>query len=137
MLQQQKRSTRKTEISMPIVNRVADLQPDIQAWRRDIHQHPELLYEVHRTAALVAMGASRPHLLIDAEPARTPWLTPQALIEHGGIVLWRATDTLGTPPADIAQRFPGLVPEVPCGFDRLVNGRQPPLRIGWAILRGK
>src|SRR3981189_1243395 len=39
---------------MPIVNRVADLQPDIQAWRRDIHQHPELLYDVHRTAALVA-----------------------------------------------------------------------------------
>jgi hippurate hydrolase len=39
---------------MPIVNRVADLQPDIQAWRRDIHQHPELLYEVHRTATLVA-----------------------------------------------------------------------------------
>ncbi len=39
---------------MPIVNRVADLQPDIQAWRRDIHEHPELLYDVHRTAALVA-----------------------------------------------------------------------------------
>src|SRR3954470_22752049 len=44
----------KPVISMPIVNRVADLQPDIQAWRRDIHEHPELLYEVHRTAALVA-----------------------------------------------------------------------------------
>jgi amidohydrolase len=39
---------------MPIVNRVADLQPDIQAWRRDIHAHPELLYDVHRTAAFVA-----------------------------------------------------------------------------------
>jgi hippurate hydrolase len=39
---------------MPIVNRVADLQPDIQAWRREIHEHPELLYEVHRTAAFVA-----------------------------------------------------------------------------------
>ncbi|MCP4620177.1 MAG: amidohydrolase [Bradyrhizobium sp.] len=39
---------------MPIVNRVADLQPDIEAWRRDIHQHPELLYDVHRTAAFVA-----------------------------------------------------------------------------------
>src|SRR4030088_3369318 len=39
---------------MPIVNRVADLQPDIQAWRRDIHQNPELLYDVHRTAAFVA-----------------------------------------------------------------------------------
>jgi len=39
---------------MPIVNRVADLQPDIQAWRRDIHAPPELLYDVHRTAAFVA-----------------------------------------------------------------------------------
>ena len=39
---------------MPIVNRVSDLQPDIQAWRRDIHQHPELGYNEHRTAAFVA-----------------------------------------------------------------------------------
>ena len=39
---------------MPIVNRVADLQADIAAWRQDIHAHPELLYEVHRTAAFVA-----------------------------------------------------------------------------------
>ena len=39
---------------MPIINRVADLQDEITAWRRDIHEHPELLFEVHRTAALVA-----------------------------------------------------------------------------------
>src|SRR5271167_2218629 len=39
---------------MPIVNRAADLQPEIQAWRRDIHQHPELGYEEHRTSAFVA-----------------------------------------------------------------------------------
>jgi amidohydrolase len=39
---------------MPIVNRVSDLQPDIQAWRRDLHEHPELLYDVHRTAGFVA-----------------------------------------------------------------------------------
>jgi amidohydrolase len=54
VLQKGQPSHLKTEISMPIVNRVADLQPDIQAWRRDIHQHPELLYDVHRTAAFVA-----------------------------------------------------------------------------------
>jgi amidohydrolase len=39
---------------MPIVNRVADLHREISAWRRDIHAHPELLYDVHRTAAAVA-----------------------------------------------------------------------------------
>ncbi|MBP0617722.1 M20 aminoacylase family protein [Jiella mangrovi] len=39
---------------MPIVNRIADFTDEIAAWRRDIHEHPELQYEVHRTAALVA-----------------------------------------------------------------------------------
>jgi amidohydrolase len=39
---------------MPIVNRIADLHGDITAWRRDLHAHPELLYDVHRTAAAVA-----------------------------------------------------------------------------------
>ena len=39
---------------MPIVNRIADLHGEITAWRHDIHAHPELLYDVHRTAASVA-----------------------------------------------------------------------------------
>jgi hippurate hydrolase len=39
---------------MPILNRIADLHAEITAWRRDLHAHPELRYEVHRTAAAVA-----------------------------------------------------------------------------------
>ena len=39
---------------MPIVNRVADLHAEISGWRRDFHAHPELQYDVHRTAATVA-----------------------------------------------------------------------------------
>ena len=39
---------------MPIVNRFADFQDDLVATRRDIHRHPELMYDVHRTAATVA-----------------------------------------------------------------------------------
>ena len=39
---------------MLIVNRIADLHGEITAWRRDIHAHPELLYDVHRTAGAVA-----------------------------------------------------------------------------------
>jgi hippurate hydrolase len=39
---------------MPVINRVADLHADITEWRRDIHRHPELLFDVHRTAASVA-----------------------------------------------------------------------------------
>jgi amidohydrolase len=39
---------------MPIVNRVAAIHPEVTEWRRDIHAHPELQYDVHRTAASVA-----------------------------------------------------------------------------------
>ncbi|CCD85697.1 Hippurate hydrolase [Bradyrhizobium sp. ORS 285] len=39
---------------MPIINRAAELAEDATVWRRDFHQHPELQYEVHRTAARVA-----------------------------------------------------------------------------------
>ncbi len=39
---------------MPSKNRFAELLPEITAWRRDIHAHPELLFDTHRTAALVA-----------------------------------------------------------------------------------
>ncbi len=39
---------------MPIINRVAALGPEIAAWRRDFHENPELLFDVHRTAGIVA-----------------------------------------------------------------------------------
>ena len=39
---------------MPVINQFADLHDEIAAWRRDYHRHPELLYDVHRTAADVA-----------------------------------------------------------------------------------
>jgi 4-amino-4-deoxy-L-arabinose transferase-like glycosyltransferase len=88
-------------------------------------------------AQMVALGRGRPHLLLDATPQRTPWESLTQFAESGGVVLWRAADTVGTPPSDLAQRFPGLVPEVPRSFDWMINGRQPVLRIGWAIVRPK
>ena len=39
---------------MPVLNRVAEFQPEIAAWRRDFHAHPEVLFDVHRTAGIVA-----------------------------------------------------------------------------------
>ena len=39
---------------MPIKNRFSELLPDITAWRHDLHIHPELMFDTHRTAAFVA-----------------------------------------------------------------------------------
>jgi hippurate hydrolase len=38
---------------VPIINRIAEFHDEITAWRRDFHEHPELLYDVHRTAGKV------------------------------------------------------------------------------------
>src|SRR6516162_7222774 len=40
--------------AMPIINRVTDLTDEITLWRRDLHENPELQYDVHRTAGIVA-----------------------------------------------------------------------------------
>jgi hypothetical protein len=88
-------------------------------------------------ATLITLSPSRPHLFLAASPERTPWLNLAKFNETGGVVVWRASDTAGTLPPDIARWFPGLVPEVPRSFEWLVNGRQPLLRIGWAIVRPK
>src|SRR5262247_2784744 len=39
---------------MPIVNRVASMVEEVAAWRRDFHEHPEIGFEVRRTAGIVA-----------------------------------------------------------------------------------
>ncbi|MGI9424081.1 MAG: amidohydrolase, partial [Hyphomicrobiaceae bacterium] len=39
---------------MPIINRFAEFHDEIQSWRHDLHAHPELQFEVHRTAGFVA-----------------------------------------------------------------------------------
>ncbi|MGR3291185.1 MAG: amidohydrolase, partial [Paracoccaceae bacterium] len=39
---------------MPIKNRFAEMHPEITAWRRDLHEHPELMYDTHRTSGIVA-----------------------------------------------------------------------------------
>jgi len=39
---------------MPVKNRFAELQDEITTWRRDMHENPEILFDTHRTSALVA-----------------------------------------------------------------------------------
>ena len=39
---------------MKIIDELAAFKPELTRWRRDIHAHPELAFEEHRTAAVVA-----------------------------------------------------------------------------------
>jgi 4-amino-4-deoxy-L-arabinose transferase-like glycosyltransferase len=87
-------------------------------------------------ASLVALGApSRPSIFLDITPERSPWVSPDAMKTKGAIVVWPTTDTAGTLPPAIKERFPDLVPELPRAFERPVQGRLPVIRIGWAMIR--
>ncbi len=89
-----------------------------------------------RTAALVALAApSRPSVYFDADPERSPWVTPDDIRKKGAVVVWLTADTTPTPPPEIKAYFPDLIPEVPQTFDRPVHGRLPLLRVGWGVIR--
>ena len=88
-------------------------------------------------ARLIALDAGRPHLLLDATPRA------HAVADAGKIQrdrrrrgLARVRHRRHAAGRDRAA-FPGLVPEVPRASSGCVNGRQPLLRIGWAIVRPK
>jgi 4-amino-4-deoxy-L-arabinose transferase-like glycosyltransferase len=89
-----------------------------------------------RLAPLVAMVApSRPHVYFDWAPQRSPWATTADIYKNGGVLVWPATDSAGTPPAVLKLQFPAMVPEVPRAFARSVQGVLPLIRIGWAVVR--
>jgi hypothetical protein len=86
-------------------------------------------------AALVALEPrTRPSLLMDA-PVRSRWVSVADARAKGAVIVWPAIDTPGTPPPAVKANFPDLVVEVPRVFERSIQGRLPPLRIGWAVIR--
>ena len=56
---------------MPVINRIADFQADMAAWRHDIHAHPETAFEEHRTAEIVARLLESFGFAVDRGIART------------------------------------------------------------------
>ncbi|ATU90525.1 M20 aminoacylase family protein [Phyllobacterium zundukense] len=39
---------------MPLLNRAIEMQDEVSQWRRHLHENPELMFDVHETAAFVA-----------------------------------------------------------------------------------
>jgi hypothetical protein len=89
-----------------------------------------------RSAALVALRApTRPSLYFDAAPERSPWISEAEFRRRGAVLVWPSSTPNVQVPPDIGMRFPSLIGQVPHGFERTVQGRLPPLLIGWGLLR--
>jgi len=89
-----------------------------------------------RLARLIALASpSRPRVLNDNGTTAPQLASSKDANEKGAIIVWRATDNAGTPPAAIKMQFPNVVPEIPRAFERTLHGRAPLLRIGWGMIR--
>lgn len=83
---------------------------------------------------LVLASRDQPRLYLDADPARAPWITDDAVARAGVLAVWRVDGGNANPPPSLRARFPGMTVETPRSFEWAIAGRLPPIRIGWAVI---
>ena len=89
-----------------------------------------------RTASAVAFGSrDRPHVFIDGDPKRSPWIDQERLKKSGAIVVWTVAGLDPRPPQLLASRLPQLSPEAPLPLNWVRTGRLDPVRLGWALIQ--
>src|SRR6266851_1291721 len=69
---------------MPVINRIADFQPEMADWRHEVHAHPETAFEEHQTAELVAGLLQSFGIAVDRGVARTGVIGTLAGSRPGG-----------------------------------------------------
>ncbi len=94
----------------------------------------EYLVGARVTAAQISvMSADRPHVVIDADLSRSPWIDGEDFATKGGIVFWEIRGADQSPPADYVAKLPAFVAEAPLRLP-WARGGGDPVRLGWAIV---
>jgi 4-amino-4-deoxy-L-arabinose transferase-like glycosyltransferase len=92
---------------------------------------PIVAGDVWIAGSIAFYGADRPSVFIDADPAKSPWITAAAIARDGAVLIWPAPEGepawLGGFPAAERQRPIDLPYVPPLGH--------PPARFAWAIVR--
>ncbi len=81
---------------------------------------------------LAHYSPDQPHVLIDGEPARAPWIDLDDMRKKGAIVVWTQSDPKVL-PAPLAAIAPGA--EVGAPFELPMRRGYGAVHVGWAILR--
>lgn len=114
-------ATEDIPLAMQIIRDLADLNETHTAWRRDLHAHPEIGFEEHRTAAFVAARLAEAGFEVTTGIAGTGVVGRISTGEGGSIGLRADMDALpmdegpGPDERPWASRHPGLFHG--CGHD--------------------
>ena len=105
------------------------------SFQRRTGKPPAILSGDERLAPAIAlMTPTRPRVFFAWAPQRSPWISVDEAAALGGVLVWPA-EASGKPPETLTIQFPAMVPEFPRTFARAVEGRLPPVRLGWSVLR--
>ena len=103
------------------------------AWRQQVHQPLRIVASDGWLGGLVAMrSAPRPSVWINADYAKAPWITPQAVARDGVLVLWRVRPGQAVPPALAALKGIRILGQK--SFTWPDTPGAEPLKIGYAVL---
>jgi 4-amino-4-deoxy-L-arabinose transferase-like glycosyltransferase len=86
-----------------------------------------------QAAQIAAVSADRPHVFIDADRSRAPWIDDVEFKKRGGVVFWEIRGADASPPAEYRARLPAFVEEAPLRLP-WARGGGDPVRLGWAIV---
>ncbi|MBN1956226.1 MAG: amidohydrolase [Anaerolineae bacterium] len=96
-----------------------EMKPQLVAWRRDFHMHPELAYEEERTAGIVAAHLQRLGYRVETGVAKTGVIGVLEGTRPGPVVMFRfdmdALPVSEETGAEYASRTPGKMHA--CGHD--------------------
>src|SRR5579863_2151565 len=81
---------------------------------------------------LAHYSPDQPHVLIDGEPARAPWINLHDLRKNGAVVVWTQSDPRVL-PAQLAAIAPNA--EIGAPFDLPMRRGYGAVHVGWAILK--
>jgi len=81
---------------------------------------------------LAHYSSDQPHVLIDGEPARAPWIDLADLRRRGAVVVWTQSDPKVLPP-QFAAVAPGA--EIGAPFDLPMRRGYGAAHVGWAIVK--
>ncbi len=105
------------------------------SYQRRTGKPPAIVSGDERLAPAIAlMTPTRPRVFFAWAPQRSPWISVDEAAALGGVLVWPA-EASGKPPETLTIQFPAMVPEFPRTFARAVEGRLPPVRLGWSVLR--
>jgi hypothetical protein len=93
--------------------------------------------DVTTASSIALLSRDRPHVFIEADPVRAPWVSRETIETAGAVVVWRIAGADASPPAALAGRLPPLVAEAPLTLRWVRPGRLDFVRFGWAIVPPK